>query len=165
MSTALDLNHLPDSYEMPKATWRITLIMGAALVFFLIGFGLASDRERISGWPIILVVVVAYSGILLAIFWRYSLTLDRDGFTSSWLFGSKRYAWRDVSEFKARSFGRSRLIVFDDQTRVDGPLSSYRRYVRGGCNSSITAAFIAGKLDDACATMNAFRARALRRMT
>lgn len=163
MSQALDLNHLPDTYEMPKATWRIAAIMGAALAIIVASSVLAADRQSTPMMPLSLGFAVLFTGIVFAIFFRSSLTLDRDGFTHQWLLGGKRYAWRDVSELAPRYAGRSRMIVFNDQTKADSPLGGIGKFARGGYNSSITAAFIGGSLENACATMNAFRARALRR--
>lgn len=163
MSAALDLEHLPDTYELPKATWRLGLMLGVSAAFFLIGVTLALAGKPAEAWPAFLIIPGLLVVFLLVLFSRSAVTLDRDGFTYSWLFGGRHYAWRDVSEFTARQMGRSRLIAFNDQTKVDGALSGLSRFARGGYNSSINAIFIGGKLEAACATMNAFRARALRR--
>lgn len=163
MSAALDLNHLPDSYDLPKATWRLALMLGVCGAFFVIGFTAASADRGMQGWPVMAVFGVCFAAFFVVLFTRSGITLDRDGFTYQWLLGGKRYAWRDVSEFKARQAGRSRMIVFNDATKVDSPFSRFSRAMMGGYNTGIAAPFVGGKLEDACAILNAFRERALRR--
>jgi hypothetical protein len=54
------------------------------------------------------------------------------------------------------------MILFNDTTRPDTARGFLRRFLRG-YNSGFPAGLIAGPLDDVCARMNAFRARALRK--
>ena len=163
MSAAVDLNHLPDTYELPKARWRISVLLGVSMAFLLVGFAMAADHDTAAGWPVIVTFGVCFVVFTLAMFGRSSVTLDRDGFTHQTLFGSRRYAWRNVSECVAQRVGRSRMILFNDVAKVETPFSRFSRTMLRGYNTGIPAAFIGGKLDDASALMNAFRARALRR--
>lgn len=163
MSQAIDLAHLPDTYELPKANWKLFLMLGVALGLFVMGFTVGAEGEVMRGLPFMLLFAVFFAAVIGAIFMRTSIVLDREGFTYNWLFGGKRYAWRDVSDVAGRHVGRSRMILFNDASKVDTPLSKLSRAFRAGYNSGIAAAFVGGKLDDACAIMNAFRARALRR--
>ena len=164
MTETLDLRHLPDTYELPKARWRLALMLGIACAFCLIGVFMAADSDP-RGWFVAGFFGLCFLVFVVAIFARSSVALDRDGFTHQTLFYAKRYSWRDVSEFAHARVGRTRMILFNDQTKVDTPFSRFSRTMLRGYNAGMPTATIGGSLDNACATLNAFRARALRRGT
>jgi hypothetical protein len=162
VTETVDPKHLPDMLELPKARWRIFLLLGVSMAFVVAGFAMVFENDT-TGLLVAGFFGVCFVVFIVAAFARSSVTLDRDGFTHQSLFAAKRYAWRDVSEFTHARVGRTRMILFNDETKTDTLFSKFTRSMTDGYNAGIPTATIGGSIDEACATMNAFRARALRR--
>jgi hypothetical protein len=160
-SAELDLKHLPDEYELPKARAKIVVLMGLSLVFILGGV-VISARDLRAGLFVSLLFGLFLLAFVLLIIGGSRVVLERNGFEVRHLFRSQRYNWRDVSEFTHARVGRSHMILFNDVTRADKAGGFFRRFLRSH-NSGFPAGLLAGPLDDVCARMNAFRARALRK--
>lgn len=160
-SAGFDPKHLPDEYELPKARIKIALLALLSLVFVASGAFLAS-RDLSAGLFVTLFFGLCTLVFVIVLVGGSSVVLERNGFEVRHMFRSQRHAWRDVSEFTHARVGRTRMILFNDTTRPDTARGFLRRFLRG-YNSGFPAGLIAGPLDDVCARMNAFRARALRK--
>jgi hypothetical protein len=157
----VDLKHLPDSASLPKAWIKLSLMLAVALVLMVGGVLMVRDSGATGWW------VPGFFALCAAVFaWGMlggsGVTLTRDSFSVRTLFKTMRYDWKNVSEFSHARVGRTHLIVFNDLTQRDGVLAKMNRFTTGH-NSGFPAGFIGGSLDAACATLNAFRARALSR--
>jgi hypothetical protein len=160
-SSALDLKHLPDEYELPKARLKIAILIVLSLIFIL-GGAVVAARDLTAGLFVAFFFGLCTLVFVLVMIGGSRVVLERNGFEVRHLFRSHRYNWRDVSEFTYARVGRSRMILFNDQSRPDTARGVFRRFLRG-YNAGFPAGLLAGPLDDVVARMNAFRARALRK--
>jgi hypothetical protein len=151
------LTSLPERVDLPTPPLKLAVLLLVCLLFVAGGVWMLSESEPF-GW-----LAIGFFGLGVPVFALMmvagvGLSLDREGFTIRTALRSKRYAWKQVSAFTTVRMRSTSFIVFDDLARPAGWLSQANRAITGG-NSSIPASIISGSVDDACALLNAFRAR------
>lgn len=145
---------LPDRMTLRAPLGMILLYTLGSAAFVAAGYWMVQDGLAL-GW-----LGVAFFGLCGLICFsmligRTGLSLEPQGLTVHMGFMVRRYAWSAVSEFRPFAQG----LVFD---RL-GPQSAWSELNRqaSGATSTIPKVVIPGKLEDAAALLNAFRARAV----
>ncbi len=172
-NAALDPKRLGDRAELIVPAWRQAVFPLVCVGCVLGGFSLvqADPPQPTVGWTLSGLAGLCGVAFLarVQIGQRLKVILDREGFTIARLWTTRRYQWRDVSEFAiaGQSAGRSaRLayVVFNaDQT--SGFERWLTRFLTGRNQMLPVGLVLEDGSDDATtvvAVMNAWRDRALR---
>jgi hypothetical protein len=147
--------------NLPRAVWKNVLGFAVSLAFAAVGALMLEDGE-IMGWApmgFFALCAVVFGVYLIG---DYGVSLDSEGFELRTVLSRKRWPWRDVSAFEIAASHRTRMIFFDDTGSQQTFLGKVNKWLFGR-TSSLPSIVIGGKLEEACALLNAYRAQALSR--
>ncbi len=145
--------------SLPRAPLKAILLLLCAVLFVAVGVWMILDGEPF-GWIAAGFFALGIPAALAMLLGEAPVQLDREGFELRTVFKRRRYFWVKLSEFGLAQVGSTRFIVFDDSSKQRRVLDRINRGLVGG-TESLPASLIGGRLEDACALLNAFRERAL----